>query len=969
MRVMERRSWSLCGRAGVACCVVAGLLGPANAAPPRKHLKTPVVKTPVAPASGRVHIVSNVDGTSCTMDGTPCVFEADGKTLSTTPGEHTIELTKDQFQSAKVVFKVQPGTDQDVAFDLKPVVPVAPVKLEAPVELARRAPTLNAVRISHPPDIDGRIDDEAWQLASVERSFTQNYPDEGKAPAERTELRVVYDDDAIYVAVKCHDSQPEKMVARLTRRDRDIDGDKISVDISSNNDKASAYHFQVNAAGVQVDGIRFGDTDYGSDWDGRWYSATSRDKEGWIAELKIPLVTLRYSGDVTSFGYQVRRWLGRTGEIDEWAYVPRTAKGEVSYYGSVAGITGLNAKRLKEILVYDSRTYTSRTKQGAFDGDITGGGIGADWKLGLTSALTLNGTINPDFGTVEVDQVVLNLTTVETYFPEKRPFFLEGADLLATPFTLFYSRRVGSHPPDPTLGAGSEQLEPLPEGRIWSALKMTGVLHGRLSIALLDAVTGRQDATITRVPAGSRMTEQLLVEPLSNFGVLRLRQDFGTNSSIGLLGTALNRFEPTGAAAPMAGDLCPVPYSTTFTSLNAPAPFKGRCTNDAYTGGIDTVLRTSDGEWGASVQVVGSRVQNGPTRIIPDGTQIGSGATGWGMIAEVGRYGGEHWLYKLGYKNSTPRLQLNDSGFQDQANFHDVFTSLMWRTTKPSKRLLSASLEAFFEHRRDWKLRDNTNFDPQLKVNLEFKNFWTLSVAWSPYFPKYVENRETQDGARTQRNSGYFFSSHMKTDPKKALVFELSGWGLKVFNGLNAMGASATLSLRPVPALELDLISNFGWWYNVTRSVDTQVNPDDSRTYYFADLDSKSFDVTLRSTYTFTRKLSLQAYLQPFVASGHFGKVSASTASGPEPFLTLESFSDATLPNGPLSDFRDGSINLNLFARWEYLPLSALWLVYTHNQGQSFYNPLEGEGRLRFYPFLKGPTTDVVLVKLSYLWF
>jgi len=966
MNAMERRSWSLCGRAGVACCVVAGLFGAAIAAPPRKPPKRPVVKTPAAPASGRVHIVSNVDGTSCTMDGTPCVFEADGKTLSTTPGEHTIELTKDQFQSAKVVFKVQPGTDQDVAFDLKPSTAVAPVKLEVPVELARRAPTLTAVRIGHPPDIDGRIDDEAWQQASVERSFTQNYPNEGQAPTERTELRVVYDDDAIYVAVKCHDSQPEKMVARLTRRDRDIDGDKISVDISSNNDKASAYHFQVNAAGVQVDGIRFGDTDYGSDWDGRWYSATSRDKEGWIAELKIPLVTLRYSGDVSSFGYQVRRWLGRSGEIDEWAYVPRTAKGEVSYYGSVAGITGLNAKRLKEILVYDARTYTSRTKQGAFDGDITGGSIGADWKLGLTSALTLNGTINPDFGTVEVDQVVLNLSTVETYFPEKRPFFLEGADLLATPFTLFYSRRVGSHPPDPTLGAGAEQVEPLPEGRIWSALKMTGVLHGRLSIALLDAVTGREDAKITRVPTGDRMTEELLVEPLSNFGVLRLRQDFGTNSSIGLLGTTLNRFEPAGAAAPLAGDLCPVPYSTNFTFLNPPAPFKGRCTNDAYTGGIDTVLRTSDGEWGASAQVVGSRVQNGPTRIIPDGTQIGSGATGWGMTAEVGRYGGDHWLYKLGYKNSTPRLQLNDSGFQSQANFHDAVASLRWRTTKPSKHFLSAWVEAKLKHRRDWKLRDNLGTEPTIDATLELSNFWTVSTTLSPYYPNWVENRETQDGARTERSGGYYYAMHVKSDPKRQLVLELSGGWNRSFDGLNGIFGSATLSLRPIPALELDLISNLGWWYGNPRWVDTVLNMDGSNTYFFSDLDAKSVDVTLRGTYTFTRKLSLQAYLQPFIASGHRSKVTSSTQSGSEPFLSLDSFVDATLP---VRDFRGGSINLNLFARWEYLPLSALWLVYTHNQGQTRYDPLEGEGRLRFYPFLDGPTTDVVLVKLSYLWF
>ena len=162
-------------------------------------------------------------------------------------------------------------------------------------------------------------------------------------------------------------------------------------------------------------------------------------------------MTLRDNGDVTSFGYQVRRHLGRRGEIDEWAYVPRTAKGEVSYYGTIDGIIGLNAKRLLEISVYDSRQLTTRTGQGSFNGTGSGGNIGADLKVGITPGLTLNGTINPDFGTVEVDQVIFNLTTVEIYFPEKRAFFVEGSDLFSTPFNLFYSRRVGSHPPDPTV--------------------------------------------------------------------------------------------------------------------------------------------------------------------------------------------------------------------------------------------------------------------------------------------------------------------------------------------------------------------------------------------------------------------------------------------------------------------------------------------------------------------------------------
>src|SRR5215471_8698148 len=203
----------------------------------------------------------------------------------------------------------------------------------------------------------------------------------------------------------------------------------------------------------------------------------------------------------------------------------------------------------------DSRSFTDQSGQGSSDGIDQAANVAADVKLGLTPALTLDGTVNPDFGTVETDQVVLNLSTVETYLPEKRPFFLEGADLFATRFNLFYSRRVGAAPTAPTLGTNASLSEPLPDGRIWGALKMTGLITERTSVGALDALTSREDAAISRMAGGA--TEKVLVEPLTNFGVLRLRREFGTNSSIGILGTAVNRFEPLNAAAPQPGDLCP----------------------------------------------------------------------------------------------------------------------------------------------------------------------------------------------------------------------------------------------------------------------------------------------------------------------------------------------------------------------------------------------------------------------------
>jgi hypothetical protein len=313
-------------------------------------------------------------------------------------------------------------------------------------------------------------------------------------------------------------------------------------------------------------------------------------------------------------------------------------------------------------------------------------------------------------------------------------------------------------------------------------------------------------------------------------------------------------------------------------------------------------------------------------------------------------------------------LQINDAGFQDQANFHDAHAALTWRTTRPTEHFLTAAVDLWLEQRRDWELRDNISTDMHVAATVQLSNLWTLFALVTPYYPRWVENRETQDGARTERVAGNFWAFEVRTDPNKPFVLGISANVDKRLRGL-AWQAGASLSLRPIPPLELNLIPTVNWTYGASRWISTEANPDGSRTYLFSDLDSRSFDITLRGTYAFTRTLSLQAYLQPFVASGHYTRATASTATGAKPLLTLDSFVDAALPVGTNPDFSSGEINLNLFVRWEYLPLSALWLVYTRNQQQTAYDAMEGPGRLRLDRFVGGPTTDVILLKLSYLWF
>lgn len=911
--------------------------------------------------TGIVRIQSDVAGTTCTVDGAECHFEPDGRSLVLEAGDHKVELAKDGYLSESVVVSVDPGSEQESAVALKP----APSKQVAgsPVPIAggpRGAPTLPAVRALEPPTIDGHLDDPIWQKAFVETNFTQHFPDEAKAPTERTELRVLYDDDAIYVGIRCFDSKPDEIVARLTRRDRDIESDKVQIDISSRNDHATAFHFQVNAANVQVDGLRFNDSDYNPDWDSLWYSATSRDDRGWTAEVKIPLVALRYNGDTTSFGFQVRRVIQRRQEIDEWAYVPRSAKGEVSLYGTLDDLADLHAARLFQLVPYDSRRVTFRNHQAPLNGTTFGGNVGADLKLGLTPALILDGTINPDFGTVEADQVVLNLSNTETYFPEKRPFFLEGTDIFATPFQLFYTRRIGRDPP---VVAQGEVSEPPPQGQILGALKMTGILFGRLSIGAIDAVTAREDTTILRIPTGAPVN--LLVDPLTNFGVLRLRQEFAANSSIGLFGTAVTRSEPQDAAAPLSTDLCPLPYDILVTYASS---VNGRCTNDAYTGGADTVLRTGDGKWGMSAQGVGSVLENGPSRYLPDGTVLGPNQPGFGVYAEAGKYGGENWLGLIHYQGASPHLDLNDAGYLAKQDFHSFDAALTWRTLKPFGPFLDMSWTLNAQTDRTWDFAGKTNTWLYLTGALDFENYWSLSAFIAPYYLPYDLFRETHDDALPQYPSGYFYQLELKTDTRKNLIVDVTSFIHSMLRGLETE-TDATINIRPVPTLELDLISSF---YSVTgfpRWLDTVGNGDGTRTWYFADLDNQTLSTTLRGTYTFTPTLSLQTYVQAFLGSAHYGKVTSFTAAGYRPILPTDKFVNATAPVDLLNpDVQEGTINVNVFLRWEYRPGSALWLVYTRSQDQNLYNPLVEPPALRLAPFENGPSTDVLLVKLTYLW-
>ncbi len=805
-----------------------------------------------------------------------------------------------------------------------------------------------ATRTPRPPDIDGRLDDAVWHLAPAETRFRQSFPDQAAEPSQPVELRILYDDRALYVGIRCRDDEAGSIVEQLTRRDTETDADRVTVDIDSRDDRISAYHFGVNVSGVLTDGVRLNDTEYDAAWDGVWDGAAQRDARGWSAELAIPWRSLRFEGRTPVMGLQVRRYLPRRQEVDEWAYIPRTDDAEVSRYGRMT-IAGVGPARLVQLapyaLVRGQRTLTPGTSA-----DLSArANVGADFKLGLTSSLTLDATLNPDFGQVVADQNHLNLSTLELAYAEKRPFFLEGFDLFGTPIRQLYTRRIGRAPPA-VVASPDERVVSVPEvGRVWAAGRLTGPLAPHLQIVALEALGAERTSSTVR-DDGSRADR--LVDPLSSFSVLRLRAD-ADSSWLGVTATAVNRFEPPHAAAPRSGDLCPD---------DAPPSPSGRCSADGYSGGVDTRLATADATWEATAHGVVSHVEGGTTRALPDGTARRPGDTGFGVQAGGGKRSGEHLLGGIDYQGYSPRFDLDAAGYVQQANLHRIAANLTLRSTRPIGPTLESDLDLFTIHRLSWqgvRLYDSAGLGAWTRL----ESFWQLgaNVGWN--FTAY-DNRETRDGALVERVGGWFADALVRSDPRARLLGELELEAGRRLDGAY-VGGYAGVTARPWAQIALELSPRWALTWGDPRWYATDDLGGGTRRYHFGELTSGSLDATLRASWTLTPRLSLQAYGQVFLTFGRFAHFRGVDASGPRPTLALAELSPEP---GAAPDFRDGSIDGSLVLRWEFGPGSTLFVVYARTLAQAPYTVGEGPGRLSFGTFGGGAATDALLVKLSYLW-
>ncbi len=830
----------------------------------------------------------------------------------------------------------------------------------------RPAPTVaQAIRSTvDVPVLDGRMDEAAWQQAPIITGFTQVLPTDGGEPSEPTEVRVTYDADALYVVARMFDREPAAIARRLGRRDSETASDFFRVSIDSYHDHRTAFEFTVNAAGVRGDALAANDNGYGdSSWDPVWGAAVSVDSLGWVAEIRIPFSQLRFSPDAEqTWGINFTRQIFRKNETVRWMWARNTEQGYASLFGHLEGLRDIPQPKRLEALPY---SVASADFDGAADrsspfndGSVAGKGFGLDLKYGLTSNMTLDATINPDFGQVEVDPAVVNLTDFETYFQERRPFFVEGANLFqygasgnAFAPTLFYSRRVGRPPSRPASEEGGWVDNPTATS-ILGAAKLTGKVGG-WSLGVLNAVTSAEDA---RIQAADGTRGSRPVEPLANYGVASLRRDFrGGNTGVGVLGTSVRR------------DL----GNPLFDGLR----------RDAWAGGVDFFHRFAGNQWAVSGTFAGSRISGDAEAITAaqrssaryyqrpdqDYVSVDSAATsltGWASALTFGKEAGR-WIIATDLFATSPGFEINDAGFGTEADdvFHGVRMSRRW--LDPGKYFRRFTLSATWA--QSWNFGGtNTGRTAYFGFNGQLLNYWSFSfgsnynlAAQSDYTtrggPLMVRPRQfnlfgSVNSDRRKKMSGNAFASYNRNAE--------GGWGLSVGPGL---------TLRPSGAVDLNLSLNYSasrsMGFYVTQRPDATAAATFGRRYLFSGLEQRSLNATLRADVALTPSLSIQWYAQPFVATGdyegfkelarprsfdflRYGTDGASTLAYDQAEGTYTADPDGARAAPAMSfgnpDFSMRSLRSNLVLRWEYRPGSTVFLVWNHGRAGSSSDPTTG---------------------------
>lgn len=847
----------------------------------------------------------------------------------------------------------------------------------------RLAPVATAMRTTEPPKIDGVLDDAAWASAPVSTGFRRDVPSDGKPATEASEIRVLYDDHALYVGARLYD-RTGKVSRRLSRRDSfEVLNDVFFVGIDSFHDHTTEFIFGITPAGEQRDAIRSNDgAAFDPSWDPVWEVKTQVDSLGWVAEIRIPFSQLRFSrAREQTWGIQFRRDNRAAAEASDWSWSPRTEPGVTSKFGHLVGLSAIPQPRRLEVLPYTaaSSRYTEGADQAnPFDnGSVFDGSIGGDVRYGLTSNITLNATVNPDFGQVEADPAVVNLTAYETFFEEHRPFFVERSDLFrfgeANGYPFFYTRRIGRTPSLSAAGTAAYVNEPQTT-TILGAAKATGRTSKGWSVGALEAVTAKEYANLAS--SDGQTLPDKGVEPLSNYAVGRLRKDYaGGSSFVGGLVTAVNRHldEPQ------------------FDVLRS----------SAYVGGIDWRHRFGHNNWSTTGWVSASYV-NGSTAAIlatqsasaryfqrpdQDYVRVDSSATslgGYSMAAVVSKDGG-NWTPFLGAGVTSPGFEINDAGFMLDADRVAMTAGTGRRWLTPGKTFRSFDAQVTLRQELNFG-GVNINRRGSLSLNGTLNSLWNFNL-FALYGARASNDRVTRGGPLREQPSVWQLHGSVGTDSRKSVSASVYGVYANAESGAWSEALGASLVFRPQGAFDLTVSTN--WFksledaFYVTQGVDATATPTYGSRYIFSDLHQNSLDTTIRLNWLLSPRISIQLYAQPLLATGDYEEFKALERPDSYDFLeygtngstiTLDEANQlyttvATPGANPITftnpDFRVRSLRSNLVFRWEYRPGSTLFVVWNQNRGSQIFDPT-WNGVSDLWGLRNDPQQNVFLVKLNY---
>lgn len=810
---------------------------------------------------------------------------------------------------------------------------------------------------SQPPRIDGRLDDACWAQVEWATDFTQWEPAEGVPPSQQTAFKILYDESALYIAYRAYDAEPDKVSSILGRRDR-FPGDWIEINIDSYHDLRTGFSFTSSVSGTRGDEFISND---GENWDGSWDPiwelSSNIDAEGWTAEVKIPLSQLRFSDrDEQVWGIQVQRRHFRQQERSLWQPKSKKESGWVSRFGELRGIRGIRAQRQVELLPYSvgkGERFESVPGDPFLDGGDANLSVGLDGKVGVTSDLTADFTINPDFGQVEADPSEVNLTAFESFFEEKRPFFIEGRNIFDfqiapsiaggsfTSDNLFYSRRIGRRPRiGPDLSDG--EFADVPQNSsILGAAKLSGKTGRGLSIGVLESITAREQA---HIDAGGLRRDQT-VEPLTNFFIGRLQQDLRQgHSRVGGMFTAVNR---------ELGD-------ARLHELH----------RAAYVGGVDAYHDWHNKTWYTAVNAVGSRVEGERAAILetqtasaryfqrPDNDHEDVDSTrtalsGHAGSARFGRSNG-NLRFESGVAWRSPGFETNDAGFMRRADEVNQFSWVGYSIRNPFSIFRRMGFNA--NQWVDWDFggtnlvqRGNVNFNMQFKNNWQ----WGGGVTRSG---ESISNTALRGGPSSRWPGAWATWFWVNSDDSRRLRTDFGGEFYEADdNNSSEQYWWSWLSFRASNALQLSLSPNYSTNRTELQFVGRDTFGSQTR-YLLGRLDQETVSLTFRLDYTVTPNLTLQYYGAPFVSAGEYDRFKRITNARADAYgdrfhtfasneirdvggaYEIDEDANGTTDyvlGDPDFNFRD--FNSNLVLRWEFQPGSLLYAVWS--QARSGFEP------------------------------